>query len=105
MIPLEENLYSPPTHISKSTGTHPNEVFGGAYNFCKAKFSDSVLIDKCATQLTQANTLKSTHANIDEMTDDSTYPIPMYLCSAGRTGHLQGRQGQPGHLPHAEHIP
>jgi hypothetical protein len=35
------------------TGTHPNEVFGGAYNFCRAKFSDAGNIDKCATQLTK----------------------------------------------------
>ena len=68
MIPLGggEFILTTPTHTS--TGTHPNEVFGGAYNFCKAKFSDSVLIDKCAIQLTQANTLKSTHANTGEDT-------------------------------------
>ena len=56
MIPLvEENYTHQRTQIRTSTGTHPNEVFGGAYNFCKAKFSDLVLIDKCATQLTQVH--------------------------------------------------
>lgn len=36
-----------------TTGTHPNDVFGGAYDFCAAKFgSEKANIEKCAVMLT-----------------------------------------------------
>lgn len=38
------------------TGTHPNDVFGGAYDFCRAKFGSPANVDKCQKLLTKGAT-------------------------------------------------